>query len=159
MAKYSKEIVNKCADWVRVNGLMEYGGAKLKDFLSYFSIDQRTYYRWMQETEFAEAIKKAKTDFRNSLETDIVRSLANAAKGYEYTQTMMEYKGDVMVKKTVKNVRVEPNVGAAIFLLTNLAPERWQNKQRKELAGDVSGLTVVVDKMEDTELVKNIKEL
>lgn len=36
MAKYSKEIVNKCADWVRMNGLMEYGGAKLKDFLSYF---------------------------------------------------------------------------------------------------------------------------
>lgn len=30
-----------------------------------------------------------------------------------------------------------------------------ENKQRQELAGDVSGLTVVVDKMEDKELVKN----
>lgn len=81
MAKYNKEMVKQCAAWVQENGLIEYGGAKLKDFLTHFAIDQRTYYRWMEETEFAEAIKKAKLDFKNTLETDIVKSLANAAKG------------------------------------------------------------------------------
>lgn len=132
MAKYSKEIVNKCADWVRMNGLMEYGGAKLKDFCHIFN---RPAYLLQMDAgnRVCRSNKKAKTDFRNSLETDIVRSLANAAKGYEYTQTMMEYKGDVMVKKTVKNVRVEPNVGAAIFLLTNLAPERWKTNSGRNL--------------------------
>ena len=163
MAQYNKEMVKQCAAWVQENGLIEYGGAKLKDFLTHFAIDQRTYYRWMEETEFAEAIKKAKLDFKNTLETDIVKSLANAAKGYEYIQIQTEYK-DVngspkIVKQVKKNIRVEPNVGAAIFILTNLAPERWQNKQRQELSGDISGLTVVVDNKEDAELIRKINEL
>lgn len=159
MTKYSKEMVEQCAAWVRENGLMEYGGAMQKDFCAHFGIHIDTYYEWMKKPEFSETIKKAKRDFKGSLETDIVRSLANAAKGHEYTQTMTEYKGGEVVKKTVKNMRVEPNVGAAIFLLTNLAPERWQNRQRQELAGDVSGLTVVVDNKEDAELVNKVKDL
>ena len=133
MAKYNKEIVREMCDWVRENGLIDYGGAKLGDFLLGFGIDQRTYYRWLNYTEFAEAIKKAKEKFKDSLETDIVKSLANAAKGYEYTQTQTEYKDmnglPKIVKQTKKNIRVEPNVGAAIFLLTNIAPERWKNKR------------------------------
>lgn len=64
-----------------------------------------------------------------------------------------------IVKQVKKNIRVEPNVGAAIFILTNLAPERWQNKQRQELSGDISGLTVVVDNKEDAELIRKINEL
>lgn len=159
MAKYSEEMIKQCADWVRENGLMEYGGAMLKDFCAHLGIHMDTYYEWMKKPDFSEAIKRAKREFKDSLETDIVRSLANAAKGHEYTQTTTEYKGSEVVKQTKKNIRVEPNVGAAIFLLTNLAPERWQNKQRQELAGDVSGLTIVVDNKEDEELVNKVKSL
>lgn len=133
MAKYNKEMIQRCADWVSENGLMEYGGAKLMDFCKAFGIDDMTYYAWMKRSEFSEAIKKAKEKFKDSLETDIVKSLANAAKGYEYTQTQTEYKDTSglpkIVKQTKKNIRVEPNVGAAIFLLTNIAPERWKNKR------------------------------
>lgn len=126
-------MVQACADWVRKNGLIDFGGATLTDFCKAMGIEDQTYYRWLDKVEFVEAIKKAKILFRDSLEKDIVKSLANAAKGYEYEQYTTEYtdvNGKPKIKKQVKkNIRVEPNVGAAIFLLTNIAPDRWKNKQ------------------------------
>lgn len=137
MGKYNKQMVQACADWVRENGLIDYGGATLTDFCKAMSIDNKTYYAWIGKPEFSEAIKKAKEAFRDSLEKDIVMSLANAARGYEYTQTTTEYtdvNGKPCIKKQVKkNIRIEPNVAAAIFLLTNIAPERWKNRQSQNL--------------------------
>lgn len=133
MGKYNKQMVQACADWVRENGLIDFGGATLTDFCKAIGIDDMSYYNWMKRSEFSEAIKKAKEAFRDGLEKDIVKSLANAAKGYEYTQTTTEYtdvNGKPSIKKQVKkNIRIEPNVAASIFLLTNLAPERWKNRQ------------------------------
>lgn len=137
MAKYNKEMIRDMSAWVRENGLMDYGGARLKDFCARFGISQETYFQWMKKDEYSECIKKAKEYFKGTLEQDIVQSLANAAKGYEYVQTQTEYK-DVggqprIVKQTKKNIRVEPNIGAGIFLLTNIAPERWKNRQKQEV--------------------------
>lgn len=141
MAKYNKDMVQACADWVRENGLMDYGGATLADFCSAMRIDNKTYYAWMGKTEFSEAIKKAKDLFREGLEKGIVKSLANAAKGYEYDQVTTEYtdvNGMPRIKKQVKkNIRVEPNVGAAVFLLTNIAPERWKNRRQQDVNVDM----------------------
>lgn len=142
MAKFSDEMVQQCSDWVRENGLMEYGGAKLKDFCKHFGISDETYYNWMDNLDFLDAIKKAKDDFKNGLERRIVSSMANAAIGYEYEQTSTEYyvegKKKKIKKEVKKNIRVEPNIGAGIFLLTNLAPDRWKNKQNTEHSGDIS---------------------
>lgn len=133
MTKFCNAKTKECSDWVRENGLIEFGGAKMTDFCSHFCIDQRTYYRWLKNAEFANAIKKAKEDFKNSLERDIVMSLAKAAKGGEFEEVKSEYHdvdGKPRIKKQTKTIKnVEPNVGAAIFLLTNLNPDRWQNKQ------------------------------
>lgn len=133
MAKYTKDMIQACADWVRENGLIDFGGATLTDFCKAFNIDDMTYYRWLNKAEFADAIKKARLDFRDSLERDIVKSLAKAAKGYDYTQTSTEYtdvNGQPRIKKQVKkNIHVEPSVGAAIFLLTNISPKKWKNRQ------------------------------
>ena len=53
-------------------------------------------------------------------------------------------------KKTVKNIRVEPNVAAGIFLLTNIAPDRWRNRQNidattngKDIARDPITIEVI----------------
>lgn len=133
MAKYSPEMVQRCADWVRENGLKDDGGAKLGDFCKAIGIDDMTYYAWMKRTEFSEAIKKAKSDFRDNLKVDLVKSLANCAKGYEYTKTKEEYDGNKrLLRKTEEKVKVAPNVGAAIFLLTNIDPERWKNRQESK---------------------------
>lgn len=134
--KYGKELIEEMEKWVAENGLMEYGGARLSDFLKHFGIHQDTYYEWMKKPEYSEAIKKAKAVFKSGLERDIVRSMANLAKGYEYVHTTKEYKDGKEVKRTTKTVTVEPNVAAGIFLLTNLAPERWQNKQNMQSSSD-----------------------
>ena len=157
MGKYNSQMVQACADWVRENGLIDFGGATLTDFCKAMGIDDMSYYNWMKRTEFSEAIKNAKESFRESLEKDIVKSLANAAKGYEYDQVTTEYtdvNGKPRIKKQVKkNVRVEPNVGAAIFLLTNLAPERWKNRQQQEVkVGDAKPMTM----QEAEELIKSL---
>lgn len=163
MAKYTKDMIQACADWVRANGLIDYGGATLTDFCKAMSIDDMSYYNWMKRSEFSEAIKKAKDQFRDSLEKDIVKSLANAAKGYEYIQTTTEYtsvNGKPNIKKQVKkNMRVEPNVGAAIFLLTNISPERWKNRQNQEVSGMVStGLNIVVNDKDEAALIERLKD-
>ena len=149
-------MVQACADWVRENGLIDYGGATLRDFCRAMGIDDMSYYNWMKRSEFSEAIKKAKEAFRESLEKDIVQSLSTAAKGYEYTQTTTEYtdvNGKPSIKKQVKkNIRVEPNVGAAIFLLTNIAPDRWKNKQDSNVSvkEDSEPIQIeIIDKRED----------
>ena len=79
MAKFNDEMIQQCSDWVRENGLMDYGGAKLKDFCKHFGIDAQTYYNWMENSDFSNAIKKAKDGFKNGLERRIVSSMANAA--------------------------------------------------------------------------------
>lgn len=130
MAKYCPEMVKRCADWVRENGLKDDGGAKFGDFCKAIGIDDMTYYSWMKRSEFSVAIKKAKEDFRDNLKVDLVKSLANCAKGYEYTKIKTEYDGNKrLLRETKETVKVAPNVGAAIFLLTNLDPENWKNRQ------------------------------
>ena len=133
MAKFNPDMIRRCAEWVRENGLMDFGGATLKDFCAAMGIDAQTYYNWLENSDFSDAIKKAKDDFRDRTERDIVESLANAAKGYEYTETRSEYKDAQLVRRTKTTKRVEPNVGAAVFLLTNIAPERWKNRQRQDV--------------------------
>lgn len=160
MAKLTKQKIAEASDWVRKNGLMEYGGALLKDFCKAMSISHECYYNWMsRDVEFSEAIKKAKEQFKKQLEVDIVKSLARSAKGYDYEQTTKEYKGDgqtgKLIKKVVKTVHVEPNVGAGIFLLTNLNPQEWQNKQRQDISleteADNSIQVEIIDKREQVE--------
>ena len=119
---------------------------------------------WLEKSEYSEAIKKAKEEFKDNLERDIVLSLAKVAKGYEYTQKTKEYSksgsGKMVVRKeVVKNVNVDPNVGAAIFLLTNIAPSRWSNKQKQEISGEIAtGLNIIVKSEDDAELLKKMQE-
>lgn len=163
MVYFNQKKIEECAAWVRENGLMEYGGARLKDFCAYFGIDNKTYYGWMKNSDFSDSIKKAKNEFKESRECIIVKSLFEAAKGREYEETKTEYKdvnGQPKIKsRTITKKRVEPNIGAAIFLLTNIAPERWQNKHKQELSGDLPGLTIVVDNGDDKKMIEQIKDL
>lgn len=142
MAKYSPEIIKRCAEWVSKNGLIDDGGARLIDFLSFLNIDQKTYYNWLKKSEFSDTIKRAKNTFRDTLEIDLVKSLARCAKGYAWEQTMTEYTdsdGKPKIKKqTKKNIEEPPNVGAAIFLLTNINPQKWQNRSKSNIEADVN---------------------
>lgn len=137
MSKLSEELSNDIMRWVRENGLKDNGGATIASLCRHFGIAEMTFGRWMQKKTFADAINSAKQHFEDNLERDLVQSLAKAAKGYTYVKRKTEYTSDkdgrlVIKKQTTEDVDVQPNVGAAIFLLTNIAPERWVNKQQTQ---------------------------
>lgn len=157
MAKYCEEKIQECAKWVEENGLMEYGGAMLKDFAEAMGITQETYFQWMKQSEFSEAIKNAKAKFKDGLERKLVVSLAKAATGYEYEEVQREGTADNLKKIRKTKKYVQPNIGAGIFLLTNIAPERWKNKISNDIRGEVkTGLTFNVKNEEEKEKIKEL---
>lgn len=141
-AKYSKEKVAECEEWVSKHGLTDYGGAMLKEFCKEMDIDNKTYYKWMKvKDDFREAIERAKEHFKSTLTHDLTISLAEAAKGYEHEELITDYVPNptnsnqpVIRSMRKRKVHYPPNVGAAIFLLTNLDPEHYQNRQRNDIA-------------------------
>lgn len=160
--KLTTEFITKCYEWICTNGLMDDGGAKFVDFCSAMSISDVSYYNWINGNyelsfEFLDAIKRAKEVFRQNLVKDLVQSLAKSAKGYRWQRKRTEYK-DVngkpkIVKQIVEDVDVPPNTGAAIFLLTNIAPDKWQNKQYID-AKEVKETKIKVDS--DAEVLDEI---
>lgn len=160
--KLTTEFITKCYEWICTNGLMDDGGAKFVDFCSAMSISDVSYYNWINGNyelsfEFLDAIKRAKEVFRQNLVKDLVQSLAKSAKGYRWQRKRTEYK-DVngkpkIVKQIVEDVDVPPNTGAAIFLLTNIAPDKWQNKQYID-AKEVKETKIKVDS--DAEILDEI---
>ncbi len=166
MSKLNKELIEDCYEWICDNGLMDFGGAKLKDFCRHFHIDQRTYYRWMGNAVFADTVKKGRKYFRENSENDVSVSLVKSAKGYDYEETRTEYQdvsGKPKVKKMTKITKhVQANVTAAIFFLTNVAPERWKNRQdvKQETTGEVKhkGLNIIVSDEETADLLRRLKD-
>lgn len=158
--KYTDKTVEIVSSWVRENGFVDCGGASRKDLCAFLKITLKTLENWLKKPDFFEAVEEAKRDFRATVEKKIVQSLARAAMGYEYEQVIEKTVKGVIVEVTKKNMRVEPNVGAGIFLLTNIAPERWKNRQNKEVSGgvEVKGLTVEVADEEARRTLKEIAE-
>lgn len=163
--KYSEAKIKECADWIEQNGLQDFGGATLKEFCQAMGFHHDTYFEWMRKAEFSEAVTKAKEVFRSSLEKRIVNSLANSALGYEVDEVKSEYVNDLLtgkpkLKKQQRTKKhIQPNTGAAIFLLTNIAPDKWKNKLNTEHSGAVdTGMTFIVENEEQKELIKQIKD-
>lgn len=131
--KKSKELWQRMGEWVEENGLIEDGGASLKSFLAYFSIDKVTFYNWMENSTFSTIITRARDTFRQNLEREIVMSLAKAAKGYTYKEKHEKViiksnsKGQPVIdgkQEWTKEVSVAPNVQAATWLLPRIS-EKW----------------------------------
>lgn len=165
--KYCRKKIEECVKWVEENGLQDYGGATLKDFCHAMGIDYETYYHWMKKSEFSDAIQKAKENYKNSLEEKLVRSLAKSAEGYEWEEVVTEFRPNKDGKPEVKGQRktkkhVPSNIGAAIFLLTNVNNERWKNKQNLEGNLSVNAFEQLMKTLdadeEDEDFSKNVDE-
>lgn len=140
--KYNKEKVRQCAIWVEKHGLDQHGGATINSFCKAQDITFETYSKWMQKNEFSESIKAAREVFRATLANELYQSLKARATGYDTTKTRTEYvedkNGNVRIKKrTTEEMHVNGDTQAAIFLLTNVAPETWSNVQKTEMAGGI----------------------
>lgn len=143
---------------MRQNGLYpQAGGAPIRQYCEAMDIDFKTHQRWMTNANYSNAIKKAQQDFRSQTVVELVNTLKKSALGYVVTTKDAEFKAQVIkeydpktgrrvkeyttdkgikMREVRKETHVQPNVGAAIFLLTNLDPDNWKNKQ--DLKGDIS---------------------
>lgn len=137
--KYNDEKINECVGFVSLNGLYpQKGGATVREFCDKMNIDFKTYQAWMRKSVFSNEIKKAQETFKATFEAGVVRSLIESAKGYEYDEVKTEMVANahgqpVISKKVSTKKKVAPNVGAAIFLLTNIEPTKWQNSQHTDI--------------------------
>lgn len=139
--KYTAELLKRADEWVRKNGLIDYGGGQLQDFCTELGINDKTYRRWLVEKDdFKQTIDKAKEFYKQSLTHELHETLSMVAKGYDKEETETEYRPNpkdpnkpTITKMKKKKVFYQPNVGAAIFLITNLDPEHYQNRQSNNL--------------------------
>ncbi len=158
--KLTPEKIASVAQWVRENGLTDYGGASVEMLCKANDLNKSTYYEWIKKNkEFSNALKEAKECFKENLEVKLVASLARSATGYHYTKKRTEYGSDkdgkpIIKKQTIEDVEVQPNVGASIFLLTNINPDKWKNKVSNDVTADVKAET----KTEGTYSLKDVPD-
>lgn len=139
MAKLNNKMLQRCYEWVCQYGLHpEPHGATIKSFCAAMGIDKKTYFRWSDNATFSTTIKEANTIFCSTLETSLVGSLVAQAKGDKQTKKRTIAKPDKHGKLKVKEVIMDEielpkSTTAAIFLLKNIAPERWKDKHEHDV--------------------------
>ena len=156
--KLTAEMKKHIREFVELNGLYpQHCGSPLKDLLKAVGIDWHTFKRWEENTDFADLLSRARATFAQQSEIEIVNALKRAALGIEFTEEtseataqvireydpktgkkVKEYTTDKLVPKKAKRktVVIPPSVEAGKFMLKNLAPERWKDKQ--EIGGGLS---------------------
>lgn len=135
MARYSKEIVQ------RITELLSSDSYTIAEICKEVGIAESTYHDWKsKKTEFSEAIKKAQDIFDERCTVEAKKSLMKLVAGYSVDETKTVYvdskEGRPRIKEqTVTKKHIQPNLGAAIFILTNKDPENWKNRQNNEVTG------------------------
>lgn len=138
MAKYNKQIIE------RICSLFEADSYTIAEVCKEVGISERIYYTWMENAEFAAAIKKAKDRFDATMVREAKNSLMKLVRGFEVEEVTTEYlpgkdgaenaKPKIRAQKRVRK-HFAPNVAATIFLLVNKAPDEFQNRQNNEVTG------------------------
>ena len=129
MTKYSSEIKERICNYIREGDSQKLACNKV-------GIGTTAFHDWVnKDAEFAKDIKKAKEDFQATILGKLEASLWKRAIGYEVTETETEYTSDKDGKPRIKNQKtkikhIQPEVGALVFALTNVAPDKWVNRQR-----------------------------
>lgn len=124
MSKYTKETVAKICAALREGDPIILACKKS-------GISEDTFARWREKkADFAEAIKAAKDDFQANILKDLEATLWKRAKGYVVEDEDTELiDGKIRLQK-IKKKNVPPDTGALIFALTNVAPDKWVNRQK-----------------------------
>lgn len=130
MTKYCKDIKEKICNYIREGDSQKLACNKV-------GIGTSAFHNWInKDVQFLEDIKKAKEDFQATIVGKLEASLWKRAIGYEVTETETEYVSDMQGNPTIiksqktKIKHIQPDVGALVFALTNVAPEKWINRQR-----------------------------
>ena len=135
MGKYCKEIVDEICAYLTQ-------GMTQAEACEKAGIHVDTFHDWKNnKPEFSEAIKAARKDFLRMQCGDVIKSLYKRATGYDVEEPEITYgdkEGKPYIKqKKVRTKHIPADVAAQKFLLTNLYPDDWQDRQRNELSGSV----------------------
>lgn len=145
MAKYSQKMLETCRQWIAEHGLIEYGGAMMKDYCAMLGIHDKSHRNWLRDyPEYAQMIEEAKEQFKRSHTKMLFNTLMEAAIGgeHEVEEEHTDYRPDpangnrpmiVAMKRHKKKIFQAPNVAAGIFLLCNLDPEHFRQRQSNDV--------------------------
>ena len=178
--KFTKEMQDRIIKWVELNGLYPQPcGATVQALCKSCGISDETFSRWTEpgkNVEFVEALTRAREKFASTVEVDIVNALVKAAKGVDFVKEKQEYKAQVIkeydkdtgkkvkeylgdkpvqVRATSESFYYPPDVKAAQFVLTNMAPERWKMKQEQTIVAP-EGVKFIVENEEQKRIVVNL---
>ena len=156
-SKYSPEIVAKIVEMIETDSYT------IPEICNHVGISEATYHYWKEsQSEFLEAIKRAKQKFVDKTLLDCQKSLVKLVKGYEYEEkkTVMIDNGNGQPKikeQTTTKKHVSPNLGAIIHYQTNKDPENWKNKQSTEITGKIES-EVTLTPEEAAQFIKDLKD-
>lgn len=165
--------IKECAAWVEKHGLHPQPcGASIKDFCEAMGISDESWRRWQKKVDFVEAIAHAREKFARTIEDKAVNKLIERALGgaiQETERTKMEAqkveeydpktgklvkryttdKGVIKDKIVIKTV-LAPDILALKYLLNNIAPEHWREKQDLNVGGQKDERIPIVVGSSDT---------
>ena len=141
MAKYCKEIVDEICAYLSQGMTQDEASERA-------GIHRDTFYEWKNtKTDFSDAIKAARKDFLRMQCGDVIKSLYKRAAGYDVEEPEIVY-GDrdgkpYIKQKKVRTKHIPADVAAQKFLLTNLYPDDWKERQQNELTGSLANKVTI----------------
>lgn len=161
--------IKEAEEWVEKHGLHPQAcGASIQDFCRAIGISDETFSRWNKRSvEFVDALTRARSKYATRIVRDVENALVKAALGIDAEETREKAKAvdDVIREydpvtgnlirehKTKKLVTMEatrtrryfpPDVKAAQFVLTNMDPDTWKQKQEQTLRTPDGAVNVTV---------------
>ena len=151
-------------DWESDQRLLDYIGLLAyvypkKEVAKRMGITYKTLLAWERQSDFIrEALSTTKDSFCRELEG----TLKHRARGYDYEEIKTTVLGDVRkgsnVVENQQTVKIEKtkkhqpgDVASAIFLLTNLDPDKWKNRRNTDanITGSIPVVITGVDSLEE----------
>lgn len=126
------------------------GGMSYREACTNNGVSETCFYDWKRSSkEFADELLEARIEGKKRAVNEIENSLFKVACGYEVEETKTSTKEyadgrkDVTTEVTKKFIR--PDTAAIIFALCNLAPDKWNNKNRLDFGAAGSGGQISIE--------------
>lgn len=143
--KYNERLHKIAEAWIQENGLQHYGGATLKEYCNALGIHVTSHYNWLERfPQYKKMVEESIEHYRVSNTKKLYNALLDSALG-GYRENEVEdtefkpnpenpNKPMIAKKKTHREKRyVKGDTAAAIFLISNLSPECFINRQRSDV--------------------------
>ena len=138
-------------------------GDNIKTACRHAGINVDSFFTWLKVKDgFSEAVKNAQEAFRTNIQSRLEASLwEKALGGKKIEEVVSEYAAGVdgkpvIVKQRRTSKELSSDTAAIIFALTNVAPDKWVNRQERKSEVEVKGVTVMVENKEQKEKLDDI---